>query len=91
MFEPGRVAALGVSVGDLVGSGSPPDGLERSRVDGAVTAEIGPNLADLLAQASGDPLELDACVWSLRSAGVRTPRPGSRSGLRGPGPSARRP
>lgn len=23
MFEPGRVAALGVSVGDLVGSGSP--------------------------------------------------------------------
>lgn len=68
LFEPGRLAALGVGAGDLVGLRVTADGFELAAVEALRTCEVGAPLAALLEERPDQPEMLDVAVWTVCAA-----------------------
>lgn len=65
LLEPGRLAALGVGAGDLVGLRAGATGFELTAVPQPVPSDVGAALAVLLDQRPDQPEMLDVAVWTV--------------------------
>lgn len=65
LLEPGRLAALDVRAGDLVGLRVTADGFELAAAGELSTCDIGPKLAALLEERPDRPEMLDVAVWTV--------------------------
>jgi tetratricopeptide (TPR) repeat protein len=65
LFEPGRLAGLGVAAGDVVGLRVTSGGFELSAVEGLRTSEIGAALSAVLSERPEEPEMLDDAIWML--------------------------
>lgn len=65
LFEPGRLAALDVAAGDLVGLRVTADGFKLAAVEELMRCDIGPVLAAVLDERPGRPEMLDVAVWTV--------------------------
>src|SRR5205823_3748089 len=68
LFEPGRLAALGVGAGDLVGLRVTADGFELVAVEALTMCEVGEQLAALIEERPDQPEMLDVAVWTVCAA-----------------------